>query len=123
MGKKKHNSSDGPLPSAAEEFRSNLPKQAAKLQDHLPKKNDKFMEVEALGRTWRIDRDAIDDDEFMESVGELQDGNPFVTSKVGKHLLGAEAYAEARELLRDHDTGRVRASSMLEFIAEVLQGN
>lgn len=123
MGKKKQNSSYSPLPSAAEEFRSNLPKQSAKLQDHLSKKNDKFMEVEALGRTWRVDRDSLDDDEFMEHMGELQGGNPFVTSKVGKHLLGAEAYAEARELLRDQDTGRVRASSMLEFIAEVLQGN
>lgn len=123
MGKKKQNSSDVPLPSADKEFRSNLPKQAAKPQDHRSKQNDKFMEVEALGRTWRIDRDALDDDEFMEHVGELQGGNPFVTSKVGKHLLGAEAYAEARELLRDQDTGRVRASSMLEFIAEVLQGN
>lgn len=123
MGKKKQNSSDVPLPSAAEEFRSNLPKQAAKPHDHLTKKNDRFMKVEALGRTWRIDRDALDDDEFMEHVGELQDGNPFVTSKVGKHLLGDKAYAKARELLRDQDTGRVRASSMLEFIAEVLQGN
>lgn len=123
MGKKKQNSSGVSLPGAAEEFRSNLPKQAAKPQDHLTKQDAKFMEVEALGRTWRVDRDALDDDEFMEHVGELQDGNPFVTSKVGKHLLGAEAYAEARELLRDQDTGRVRASSMLEFIAEVLQGN
>lgn len=123
MGKKKQNSSHVPSPSAAEEFHSNLPKKATKPKDHLTKQNDKCMEVEALGRTWRVDRDALDDDEFMEHVGELQDGNPFVTSKVGKHLLGAEAYAEARELLRDQDTGRVRASSMLEFIAEVLQGN
>lgn len=81
-----------------------------------------MLQVEALGRTWCIDTAHLDDDEFMERMGELQEGNPFVIPRIGKTLLGEEEYAAARELLRDPETGRVKASDMLEFVGTVLQG-
>lgn len=96
---------------------------APKPQDHKPKQGTpEVLQVEALGRTWAVDMELLDDDEIMEQIGDIQDGgNPATILRIGRHLLGDE-YEEARELLRDPETGRVRASDMMEFIATLLQG-
>ena len=90
-------------------------------QDHKPGKGaSEVLRVEALGRTWVIPAERLDDDEFMELMGRLQDGDPFVTPRIGRMLLGDD-YETARGLLRNPDTGRVKASDMLEFVGTVLQ--
>ncbi|RRD03230.1 hypothetical protein EII34_15100 [Arachnia propionica] len=100
------------------------PAGAPKPQDHKPKQGTpEVFQVEALGRTWTIDADKFDDDELIEWLGELQSGeNPFVLAKVGRFLLGEGEYEEARELLRDPETGRVKFSDIAEFIKGVLSG-
>lgn len=98
------------------------PAGAPRPQDHRPKQGTpEVLQVEALGRTWTIDTALFDDDEFLERMGELQDGNPFVVPKIGRTLLGDD-YETARDLLRDPETGRVKASDMLEFVGTILQG-
>lgn len=90
-------------------------------QDHKPRKDaSEVLRVEALGRTWTIPTERLDDDEFMELMGRLQDGDPFVTPRIGRMLLGDD-YETARGLLRNPDTGRVKASDMLEFVGTILQ--
>lgn len=92
-------------------------------QDHKPGKDaSEVLRVDALGRTWVIPAERLDDDEFMELVGRLQDGDPFVAPRIGRMLLGDDDYETARGLLRNPDTGRVKASDMLEFVGAILQG-
>ena len=91
-------------------------------QDRKPGKGaSDVLRVEALGRTWVIPAERLDDDEFMELVGRLQEGDPFVTPRIGRMLLGDDDYETARGLLRNPDTGRVKATDMLEFVGTVLQ--
>lgn len=99
------------------------PAGAPKPQDHKPKQGTpEVLQVEALGRTWTVDMELLDDDEIMERISDIQDGsNPPSILKVGRHILGDE-YEDARELLRDPETGRVKASDMVEFITTLLQG-
>ena len=99
------------------------PAGAPRPQDHKPKQGTpEVLQVEALGRTWVVDLELLDDDEIMEKIGDIQDnGNPVAILKVGRHLLGDE-YEAARELLRDPETGRVKASDMMEFVTTLLQG-
>ncbi|MDO5091831.1 MAG: hypothetical protein Q4D79_00155 [Propionibacteriaceae bacterium] len=98
------------------------PAGAPKLQDHKPKQGaPEVLQVEALGRTWVVDMALFDDDELLERLGELREGNPFVAPKIGRTLLGDD-YEVARDLLRDPETGRVKASDILEFITTLLQG-
>ena len=95
---------------------------APKPQDRNPRKGaPEVLRVETLGRTWTIPTERLDDDEFMELMGRLQDGDPFVSPRIGRLLLGDD-YEVARDLLRDQETGRVKASDMLEFVGTILQG-
>ena len=98
------------------------PAGAPTLQDHKPRKYAQdVMRVDALGRTSVIQAERLDDDEFMELVGRLQEGDPFVAPRIGRMLLGDDDYETARGLLRNPDTGRVKATDMLEFVGTVLQ--
>lgn len=97
---------------------------AARPQDHNPpatQETAEYYETEALGRTWRVMADNLDDMRFMKAMRRLSEGDPLETDLVGEIALGPDQYAEALELLAD-ETGRVRLTTFIQFITDLLQG-
>lgn len=66
-----------------------------------------------------IRRDAMDDIDVMEMLGEMQDGNQFVMPKLMRSVLGAEQYANVKASLAD-EGGRTAASDMVTFFGKVM---
>lgn len=79
--------------------------------------NEDYYRVVVRGIKLKIRKDAMDDIDLVEDLGELQDGNIFVLPRVLKRLFGSK-YEVVKEQLA-HD-GITKASEMTEFFEEVL---
>lgn len=66
-----------------------------------------------------IRRDAMDDIDVMEMLGDMQDGNQFVMPRLMRSVLGAEQYANVKASLAD-ENGRTAASDMVAFFGAVM---
>lgn len=78
-------------------------------------------EVKTLTATVRgipvsVEREALNDIEVMELLGELQDGNPLVLPKLMRAVYGAEQYANIKASLREG--GRTSSEAVAAFFRE-----
>jgi len=83
-------------------------------QDRKPKATDGFT-AHVAGRDWKIDREALDDFELLDDLGEVEAGNPARLPSVLRRLLG-EQYKPALEAIRDPKTGRVGVEAGSNFV-------
>lgn len=74
----------------------------------------------ASGFEFEIDDSAIDDMEILDGLLDIDAGNLRGIKAVLERLLGAEQKAALYEHLRDRETGRVRATKVMEAIKEIL---
>lgn len=79
-----------------------------------------MLTCEVGGIPVRIRRDAMDDIDVMEMLGEMQDGNQLIMPKLMRSVLGPEQYANVKASLADED-GRTTASDMVVFFGEVMK--
>lgn len=109
------------------------PKKPKQPQDHLPKKNkpakptspllgdvdDSPVVVEYLGATFSIRREALDDYELIELIGDPDLNVPALVAAF-RRLLGVEQHDKLKELIRDEGTNRVSAIEMVEHLQQLL---
>lgn len=100
------------------------PKGAKRPADRKPKapaEVDGNYVVTVHGESWTISKEALDDFELFEDIGEIDKGNPARLPSALKRLLGSEQYPKAMDTLRDPETGRVGMKDGLEFFSEVFE--
>lgn len=89
-------------------------------QDHKkPTADDGSVTRTAWGRDWTISAEALDDWDLLE---DLASGDASRAPSAVRALLGAEQYVAAKDIARD-ETGRVRATRMSQFMAELFAGD
>jgi hypothetical protein len=76
------------------------------------KLNDGF-EVEIIDST-------ADDWEFLEVLGDIDEGETGLIVKAARMLLGREGVNALKEHLRD-DSGKVRSTAMVDALREILE--
>lgn len=84
-------------------------------------KADAPLTAEVGGRTWTVERDAMDDFELLEDLGEVEAGNAARLPRVLRRLLGADQYREAMDHLRD-DAGKVGVEAGANFVRDLFEG-
>ncbi|MCQ2383075.1 MAG: hypothetical protein MJ060_04620 [Clostridia bacterium] len=75
--------------------------------------------VTVRGITLDVDVEVFDDMEVLQLFADLEDGNVFVFPRLMKLFFG-DNYENITEQLKDKKTGRVKASTMGDFLKEVL---
>ena len=102
-----------------------IPKGAKKPQDHAAKAEAKSEDLTVTynGIDYTIDRAIVDDVEFFELIGEMEE-KPFLLTRVVKMLLGEKQYGEFKDANRD-DAGRVSIDHLAKFFeaADGVAGN
>jgi len=88
-------------------------------QDRRPKASDALV-AKVAGQDWMIDKDALDDFELLDDLGEIEAGNASRLPRVLRRLLGAEQYKTALDSLRGDD-GKVRVEAGAEFVREIFE--
>lgn|GEM_PF-5836229 len=95
-------------------------------QDYQHKKSGKTLEdgrtqVEARGRTWIIEPDALDDVELYELLDKFgEQGQGAMVPKALRGFLGEKQKQEAYEIIRNKKTGRISFNAVGEFLEELL---
>lgn len=99
------------------------PKKPKQPQDHKPKqeKKSETTTLHAGGRDWIVANETLDDFEFLADLGGIEDGNPTRIPRALQRLLDREQYAEAMNMLRDPDSGRVSVEAGAEFFRELFE--
>ncbi|MBE7953620.1 hypothetical protein ILP86_04710 [Microbacterium sp. R1] len=108
-----------------------------KPQDHKPKspkaekikisigEGDDAREVEGFRITVNeitveVEKDALNDWEFLEDVADLQNGDGAKSVSMSRRLFG-DQYNTVKENFRDEKTGRVSSADFQEFVQAVLE--
>ncbi|MFJ6429713.1 hypothetical protein [Microbacterium maritypicum] len=108
-----------------------------KPQDHKPKspkaekikisigEDDDAREVEGFRITVNeitveVEKDALNDWEFLEDVADLQNGDGAKSVSMSRRLFG-DQYNTVKENFRDEKTGRVSSADFQEFVQAVLE--
>ncbi|QFQ29708.2 hypothetical protein EEW87_004240 [Janibacter melonis] len=99
-----------------------VPAGAKKPQDHKPKTEteDGKRVVEVRGEKFTIEADAFDDFELLDDLSALEDGDATKLPGVLRRLVGKDQYAQALDLARDEDTGRVSIEAGAELVSDML---
>lgn len=87
-------------------------------QDRKPKASAHLV-ASVAGRDWTIDKDALDDFELLDDLGEIEAGNAARMPRVLRRLLG-DQYRAALDTLRDDD-GKVRVEVGATFVRELFE--
>jgi hypothetical protein len=103
-------------------------------QDHKPKQQPGILTVTVRGTDLHIPLDALDDFELLEDLSEAQsladraDDDPDAAGRAAqislstlRRLLPPAEMAKAKNVLRDPETGRVKASDMLPLVGEIFE--
>ena len=98
------------------ETKKNAPKEP---QDHKPKKVA-TMTVTVQGFTLTIDPDVFDDLDVLDTLDQINEGNPLRTAGLLRKLTG-DQYDAARDALRDPDTGRIPIKVATDFFTEIMK--
>lgn len=88
-------------------------------QDRLPKAGAPLTATVA-GQEWTVDRDALDDFELLDDLGEIEDGNAARMPRVLRRLLG-DQYKAALDTIRDPQTGKVGVEAGAQFVRELFE--
>lgn len=75
------------------------------------------------GFKFSISDDVKDDQEFIEALADLNDGDALAAIKVQKILLGEDQYSKLREHCRSKKTGRISAARMQDECLEIMKYN
>jgi len=70
-------------------------------------------EVEILDST-------VDDWEFLEVLGDIDEGEAGLIVRAARMLLGKEGVKHLKEHLRD-ETGKVRSTTMVDALREIME--
>lgn len=78
-----------------------------------------MIEVETHGLKLTVNENAANDMNYVEMLGELDDGNILVFPKLCKLLFGKEQYAQILDAIKTDD-GRAPVTDMVDFFSEVM---
>lgn len=87
-------------------------------QDRKPKAGAPLTATVA-GKEWVVDRDALDDFEMLDDLGEIEAGNAARLPRVLRRLLG-DQYKAALDTLRGDD-GKVRVEAGAQFARDLFE--
>lgn len=79
----------------------------------------KYRNVTVDGLSLRIPKDAFDDMEVADLLGEMEDGNIFAFPKLAKRIFGDE-YKKVIEHLKGKD-GRTKVSDACDFFNKTMK--
>lgn len=79
-------------------------------------------DVVVAGRSWTIERAALDDFELLADFGAIEAGNAARVPIALQRMLGPAQTREAIASLRDPDTGRVSIEAGADFFKTLLEG-
>lgn len=102
---------------AAEE-KPKAPRSTAKPQANAA--DPKLLDRTVKGVKFKIDPAAFDDLELFDMLGELEEGDMLMVSKVLRRALGPEQFSNVLEQLRDKKTARVPITRATEFLMALL---
>ncbi len=79
---------------------------------------DAHFTVTVRGITLKIKKDAVDDIEVVELLGDIQEGDIFAFPKLARLMFGEDGYQQVKEGLARKD-GRTRVTDVFDFFTEV----
>lgn len=88
-------------------------------QDRRPKAGAPLV-AHVAGRDWTIDKDALDDFELLDDLGEIEAGNAARMPRVLRRLLG-DQYKAALDAIRDEGTGKVGVEAGAQFVRDLFE--
>ena len=76
------------------------------------------VDVTVDGISVSVEREAMNDIDVVEWLGDMQDGNIFVFPKLCKRVFG-DQYKEVKEALAD-ESGRTTADAVMSFFLKLM---
>lgn len=76
--------------------------------------------AKVMGIEVSVDSDVFDDLDVLDALDELSSGNGLAIGRLFRKVLGDQADRVSKEL-RDPETGRLRVSTVAEFMKELME--
>jgi len=78
---------------------------------------DAPLTLEFEGVTYIVDREAFNDVEVMENIGDMQQGQPYLLPIIVRSMLGDAQWQQFKKAARDPKTGRVSGEKLAELFS------